>query len=286
MQQILASLINGEPDASVSPLDRGMQFGDGVFETIAVVDYLPLCMQNHLERLREGCSRLRIPVDTDLLQRELLSLSRLRQQAVIRLTVTRGPSVRGYSCPRQVDPTRILMLFQWPQWPVHYHLDGVKVRLCRLRYGRNPALSGIKHLNRLEQVMARQEWSDSAIAEGLVMDEGGLVIEGTMSNVFLRQGEVWLTPDLQHCGISGVIRNVILARQSSLGISVRVVDIPLSRLLDAEELFLCNSLIGIWSVRELEGRRFHDRRRSLSIAEGLRGQGYIAPLEVADVDSV
>ncbi|OQX49191.1 MAG: aminodeoxychorismate lyase, partial [Candidatus Sedimenticola endophacoides] len=152
--------------------------------------------------------------------------------------------------------TRIVQLTPWPERDEAQCAAGVRVRQCRTRLGQNPALAGIKHLNRLEQVLARGEWSEPDISEGLMLDAAGRVIEGTMSNLFLvRDGRIF-TPCLSRCGVSGVMRQQVLEACRALAIPLLERDIPLRDLWDSEALFLTNSLIGIWPVADLDGQPF------------------------------
>ena len=109
-------------------------------------------------------------------------------------------------------------------------------------------LAGLKHLNRLEQVLARAEWQDTAYAEGLLCDTSGRVIEGVFSNLFLIKDGELITPDLSRCGVAGVMRAEILQQAQSLGISQTVRDVSYAELVAADEVFVCNSLYGIWPV--------------------------------------
>jgi 4-amino-4-deoxychorismate lyase len=131
------------------------------------------------------------------------------------------------------------------------------VRLCTTRLGSNPQLAGIKHLNRLEQVLARQEWNDPDIREGLLLDAEGFMIEGTMSNLFTVTGKSLATPDLTGCGVAGIMRTVVLEQAASLGLDVTVKPLPLAAVQQADEVFLTNSLIGIWPMIELENRAWN-----------------------------
>jgi 4-amino-4-deoxychorismate lyase len=128
------------------------------------------------------------------------------------------------------------------------------VRLCEARLGSNLQLAGIKHLNRLEQVLARQEWEEPDIREGLLLDEEGHVIEGTMSNLFAVKRGTLVTPDLTRCGVAGIMRTVVMEQAGHLGLDVSVKPLPLADVEQADELFLTNSLIGIWPVIGLENR--------------------------------
>ena len=125
------------------------------------------------------------------------------------------------------------------------------LRVCKTPLGLNPALAGIKHLNRLEQVMARAEWDDTNIAEGLMLDVAGHVIEGTMSNVFCVRQDTLFTPDLTHCGVEGITRERVLKTAGRNGLEAVVTQLGLADIRQADEVFICNSLIGIWPVRRL-----------------------------------
>jgi 4-amino-4-deoxychorismate lyase len=153
-----------------------------------------------------------------------------------------------------MEPTRILMASPAPQYPANYLTDGVRLHLCSTRLAIQPLLAGIKHLNRLENVLARREWTNSEIAEGLMLDMDGNAIEGTMSNLFLLKGKTLHTPDLGSCGVAGVQRERIMDLAGGLGMTVRMENLPLARIYDADEVLLCNSVIGVWQVRELAGK--------------------------------
>jgi 4-amino-4-deoxychorismate lyase len=135
----------------------------------------------------------------------------------------------------------------------------VTLRVCATRLGRNSRLAGLKHLNRLEQVLARTEWADEA-QEGLMQDEEGLVVEGTMSNVFMvhADGRV-LTPRLDRCGVAGVMRRHLLEKAETEKLAIGVVDLVLTDFAQAREIFLCNSLIGVWPVARLGETAYPDR---------------------------
>ncbi|MCW8944174.1 MAG: aminodeoxychorismate lyase [Sedimenticola sp.] len=250
-------LINGKPENSVSATDRGFQYGDGLFETLAVHDGHPCLWHYHLERLHNGCQRLGFPVPDDaLLYDEVLRTINNRIEGVIKIIVTRGPGGRGYRPPQDATPTRMISWSESPLYPEDNYQRGIITRLCSTRLGWNPALAGIKHLNRLEQVLARSEWNDPSIHEGLMMDSAGYVVEGTMSNLFVIQNGRLITPDLSRCGVVGVMQGVVLRAAEALHIPVIVDNVTLSDLWNADALFVTNSLIGLWPVRELSGQDF------------------------------
>ncbi len=245
-------LINGKPATQLSVLDRGFQYGDGLFETLAVTAGRPCLWERHLKRLELGCQRLGIPVpDPDLLLDEALRECAGQARAVLKIMLTRGEGGRGYRPAANPTPNRVVYCSPWPEHPSQAAEQGVVARLCATRLGRDETLAGIKHLNRLPQIMARREWDDPAIAEGLMLDREGHVIEGTKSNLFLLRGGELTTPDLSGCGVAGVMRELVLETAPKLGIPVTIRDIPATELDQADALFLTNSLIGIWPVRQL-----------------------------------
>ncbi|GAB3387633.1 aminodeoxychorismate lyase [Azotobacter armeniacus] len=245
--------IDGQPGESLPLADRGLAYGDGLFETIAVRRGQPLLLERHLARLAEGCTRLAIPGDLPLIRAELLAFSAVLGDGVAKLLLTRGDGLRGYTVFQPLQPRRILLGSPLPHYPPANAEQGVRLHPCRTRLAEQPLLAGLKHLNRLEQVLARAEWQDAEHAEGLLRDLSGRVIEGVFSNLFLVKDGLLLTADLSRCGVAGVMRAEILAQAERTGIPVQVRDIAFAELLAADEVFLCNSLYGIWPVRGFEG---------------------------------
>lgn len=250
-------LINGQATDTLSAFDRGLHYGDGLFETIAINRQQPLCWREHIARLESGCKRLGIPCPEDsLLQSEADKLCQTADQGVLKIMVTRGEGGRGYRLPDRIQPTRLLALYPWPDYPPEYATKGINIRLCNTRLGRNPQLAGIKHLNRLEQVLARSEWDDPDITEGLVRDTEDNIIEGTMSNLFMLQGNSLVTPDLMYCGVAGVVRHCLLELAVNAGFETSVSTFRYRHLLAADALFLTNSTLGLWPVVKLGDTRF------------------------------
>ncbi len=245
-------LVDGEPAGSVPVDDRGLQYGDGLFETFAVRAGDIQFPERHFTRLAAGCERLGFPaIDWSALRREIETLIADKPTGVLKLMVTRGSSQRGYATDAS-SARRILCISDFPEWGGAPDERGIRVRLCEMQLAAQPHLAGLKHLNRLEQVLARREWRDSAIREGLLCDAQGHVIEGTMSNLFAISNGILRTPRLDNCGVAGVMRSVIIdiARQSGLPLEIGI----LSRqdVQQASELFVCNSLIGIWPVTKID----------------------------------
>lgn len=248
-------LINGRESSDLSPLDRGLSYGDGVFRTIKVLNGKPEQWARHYQKLLEDCNALKIVCPaSDLLLNEINYLFDDSALSVAKIIVTRGVGARGYALPVVAQPTHIVFKSDFPDYPPSYFSEGVALHLCQLRLSQQPILAGVKHLNRLENVLARMEWNNPEIADGLLLDVEGRVIECTMSNVFARYGDQLLTPDLSMCGVAGITRQHILDSAASLGLITHVVTISLEKLLQADEIIICNSLYGAWQVRSLNGQ--------------------------------
>lgn len=250
-------LINGQATDQLSAYDRAVQYGDGLFETIAVRNGVLLHWQRHMRRLLEACTRLAIPVpDLDALKQQAQSLIQEETSAVIKIIITRGAGGRGYRITGQMQPTTIVSMSEWPNYPAQNSTEGIRLCSCDMKLSQQPRLAGIKHLNRLEQILARQEWSDGSIAEGVMSDHEGHVIEGTMSNLFfIRQGIVY-TPELSQCGVAGIMRELILEACDACGIEYRVAPVSLSQARQSEEIFITNSLIEVWPVRQWDDKTY------------------------------
>jgi 4-amino-4-deoxychorismate lyase len=249
-------LLNGSPAQQVSPFDRAVHFGDGLFETIACRSGRPRFLSLHLERLLLGCQRLGIePGNLDEVRAEVRSLAREVDNSIVKVILTRGTALaRGYRVTGREKAMRITFRYAWPPETATESQDGVRVRTAKLRLGENPALAGLKHCNRLEQILARQEWTDPGIAESLLFSSSGRLVSGTMSNVFIVEGSRLRTPRLDLCGVAGVMRRVVLREAERAGISVQEDVLGVEDVHKASELFLTNARIGLWPLRELDGR--------------------------------
>ena len=205
------NLVNGIAGDAVSVRDRGLAYGDGVFRTFPLRAGKPVLWQRQYAKLAHDCAALKIECPAAAaFERDLALIAATEPDCVVKIIVTRGDSARGYAPPAEPSPTRVVISSPLPQYPAHYQEHGVRVHLCRIRLAPQPALAGIKHLNRLENVLARAEWNDATIAEGLMCDADDNVIGGTMSNLFLASGGKLLTPQLTRCGVSGVMRDLVI----------------------------------------------------------------------------
>ena len=245
----LQSLINGQQADHISIRDRGLQYGDGCFETIRVLSSKPILWLAHLKRLEYACKVLHLSVDFDLLQSEVsqLLLANKAADIILKITVTRGEGGRGYAPTEQADCTRILQLINYV---VPATNTGARVVLCQHRLSGNSLLAGIKHLNRLDQVLASAQ-IPADCDEGLCMDEQGYVIEGCRSNLLLAIDNDLVTPDLSKSGVEGVMLNHLIDEFRKQGTRVSKKAISLAELKTAGEVLLCNSVFGVWPIVEI-----------------------------------
>jgi len=251
---VINTLVNGVSASSISINDRGFNYGDGVFETIAYTKSEPVFWQQHLQRLSQGCELLGITCpkedilvkDIDLLTESLNG----HEDCVIKIVVTRGDSERGYRVPDNPVSRIVLTLSSYPSYPASYWENGVDITTCKTTLSSQERLAGIKHLNRLEQVLARQEW-DNEYQEGLMLNISGHVVEAVMSNVFVIENSQIITPRIDCEGVKGVMRDVVLKLCESNGIMTMEDNLTLERVLFADEVFLTNSLIGVWPVKSI-----------------------------------
>jgi 4-amino-4-deoxychorismate lyase len=246
-----ARYIRGQT-ASVDATDRGLAYGDGLFETMALRAGGIRYFGYHLERLAEGCERLAIPFpDRGELEREIEAVAGGLERGTIKLILTRGPGIRGYAPPKTRAPT--VVLFADPAAaPAPPELT---VATLKMRLGENASLAGIKHLCRLEQVLGRLELSRLEADEGLMLSTSGMVIGGTSRNLFAVHGRALKTPDLGLAGIRGVMRRAVLEHAAEAGYAPEESRLTAADLGTADEIFMTNALVGIQSVSRLDARR-------------------------------
>ena len=251
--------INGISTEHLPVMDRGLQYGDGLFETVACVEGKLQFWDEHIERMCVAAKRLNIEFSSiENFEHDVLSMLQDHNisNAVVKLILTRGQSERGYRSPLSQRVTRIVVLNDLPKFPDAYISQGIKLCFCQCPVSTNSRLAGIKHLNRLDNVLARNEWQDE-YQEGIMLDDSGYAIEGTMSNIFAVKNDQLYTPSLETSGVDGVIRGQILLIAQELAIEVNVVKINKKELENMDEIFVCNSIIGIWPVRSLNENKYN-----------------------------
>jgi len=247
------SWLNGQPSSSIALDDRGLAFGDGLFETLLINNSSVTLLAYHLERLLEGAHALRLSLDPDLVAKELRSFiaSYSLSQGVLKLIVTRGSGPRGYAVAENSQLNRVLLFYPAAKFKPFAARSPVIAELSRLKLAPQAALSGIKHLNRLEQVLAKTKgYSQSGCSDSILLDINGNVIETVSSNLFFFSGDQLLTPDLSLCGVNGTVRRLILAElEMELGIKVLIRRIKLSQLRQASLVFSTNSVRGVQRIQ-------------------------------------
>jgi 4-amino-4-deoxychorismate lyase len=268
---IAATLIDGEPGERISAADRGLHYGDGLFETIACRSGRPRWLPLHLQRLERGCLRLGIEMPPQgALEREINTLAAGQDSCILKLILTRGVArARGYRPAGDERPTRVLARHPWPARTAH----GWSAGLSPLRLGENAQLAGLKHLNRLEQVLA-QRARPAELDEVLMLASGDEVIGGSMSNLFIVEGERLVTPPLERCGVEGVMRRVVLESAPAAGWRVSVESVSVTRLRAAAGAFITNVRLGVQPLARLEGRELPQDGRVASLRARIDAQAH------------
>jgi 4-amino-4-deoxychorismate lyase len=261
MKDLLELLVDDSPALPDWPLDRALQYGDGLFETLLAVGGHIRFEELHRLRLAEGCRRLAIDADLDHIWEEAARLAVRHGEALVRLQVSRGSAVaRGYAPTGRERARCILAAFAPGAGPSR----PLRVRTLQNRLGENPELAGLKHCNRLEQVLARQALAGTGAFEGLQASSSGLLVSGTMSNVFLELDGELVTPAMDRCGVAGVMRAAVLREAARADIPVRVGEVPMDALARTRAVSLSNARMGLVAVDELDGRPLvEDARLSL-----------------------
>jgi len=248
---MLECLVDGEIASQVSAGDRGLHFGDGLIETISLVGGRPRFWQGHIDRLAAGCERLDLtPVPQAVLLREVQTVSAGQGDCLVRIVLTRRTSEPWLDVAYRDATTRrvVCALARRPR-PDNLATTGLRARICDLRLAVQPALAGISHLNALEQVRARAEWSDDSIGEGILLDRDDFVVSGISANLFLVFGDRILTPRLDRCGVRGVLRAALLGAFRERCEQRRI---GLDMLPEADEVFLAGVVDGIVPINRID----------------------------------
>jgi 4-amino-4-deoxychorismate lyase len=263
------TLINGQRQELWSVHDRGLQYGDGLFETLTQVGGRLRWFERHLARLALGCERLGMAApDAALLRAEAQALLGPASRALVKIILTRGVArARGYRPAGDEQPTRIVSVYDWNA-PAHPEF---RLGMGSVPLGINPRLAGLKHLNRLEQVLAQREASARGWHEALMRSSDGEVVCGSMSNLFVCHEREWLTAPLTHCGVAGVMRALVLEAAPRLGLAVRVIALSERDVDAAGALFVSNVRLGLQPVHWYQGRALAVDERGARLQELIDG---------------
>jgi 4-amino-4-deoxychorismate lyase len=253
--------INGVEQNLISASDRSVQFGDGCFTTARVSRGRIVWLDKHILRLRQATERLLMfAVNWNALTKEMIEAANHTEDGVLKVIISRGTGGRGYSGTACQHPTRIISL---SDYPVHYHRwreQGISLALSPVPLARNPLLAGVKHLNRLEQVLIRAHLEQTKADEALVLDTEGMLVECCAANLFWRKNDEIFTPDLSQSGVDGIMRQRIIACLAAQGRQVAVVAQPLGVLADVDEVIVCNALIPLLSVNSVDKWVYNSRQ--------------------------
>ncbi|MEZ8019283.1 aminodeoxychorismate lyase [Vibrio splendidus] len=275
--------VDGESQQTVDILDRSFQYGDGCFTTMLVQEGQVQHFYDHQCRVDECLKALRIPTldwdvvslwidnalqhiqDNDLHGTKSLYGSKIlhdtnkphNQKAGIKLHVSRGAGGRGYSAKNIAKPTITISTFDFPRHYSAWQDSGVELGICQQALGLSPLLAGHKHNNRLEQILMKDEMDQADEADGVVLDISGNVIETTMANLFWRKGQMIYTPQLTQSGVAGVMRKQVLTALNQAELSVTISDYCLSQLMQADEIFMTNSILGVAPVTRISDTQFN-----------------------------
>ena len=243
-------LINGHAGSNIDVGDRGFQYGDGVFETIAYCNHKLQLWDEHMQRLQQACKRLSLSCIEESVWLDDIKKLQPENNSVIKLIISRGVSGRGYAYTSGDSVTRVAAVYAWPNY-TQQNAQGITAVFCQTPVSMNPILAGIKHLNRLDNVLARNECWHEDIAEGFMLDNQQHIIEGTMSNVFCVLDNELYTPLLDQCGVEGVMRQQVIKLAQQLNIPVNIIEISKQNFLQMDAVFLTNSIIGLWNVNKI-----------------------------------
>lgn len=253
--------INGQLQQQLAVSDRGTQFGDGCFTTARVRDGEILWLDRHLARLQQAAERLMLPsIDWLSLSHEMSLAAQGRGEGIVKVILTRGHGGRGYSIQGCDNPTRIVMQADYPAHYAHWREQGVSLHLSSVALARSPLLAGIKHLNRLEQILIRIDLEQRAADEVLVLDTSGALVECCAANLFWRKGNRVYTPDLSYAGVDGVARQHIISLLSGSDFELHIVTEPVDTLADADEAIICNALMPVVPVNQAQSWCYRSRR--------------------------
>jgi 4-amino-4-deoxychorismate lyase len=262
----LAMLVNGESSQLIAADDRGFQYGDGLFETALLVGGSVRFLDDHVERLFTGCDRLGIaPPEEQTLRSEIAQVTAGAERGVLKVIVTRGSGGRGYRPSHVMSSTRVVALHPLNPAPK----GSLRLRWCDIRLGRNARLAGIKHLNRLEQVLAQSEWREGEADEALMLDTEGEVVCATSANVFAVRDGALITPDLRFCGVHGVMRAQVLKAAAKLRLAVSEEPLWPHDIETANEVFITNAVRGIRSVASLDSLQWSETGVATRLANAL-----------------
>ena len=264
------SLINGKFRNHISVNDRGLFYGDGFFETMLwekldeekvnqkKIEY----WKQHFERLKKGCDLMKINIPQEKVF--LRDIEKILDKSIhlgltsglLKLIISRGVGGRGYKFEKNMKPTIIFLSYPRPTYKKEFYMTGVNVKICQTKLYYHDRLFGLKHLNRLDSVLARSEWDDNNLFEGVFIDNNENIVEGTMTNLFFVKKNKLFTPEIKNTGINGIMRQVVMDNAKIFFEDIYEKKIHISKLNNFDQMFMTNSVIKVMPVKKLEKKSF------------------------------
>lgn len=270
-------MIIADKNYHLSIADRSFNYGDGCFTTILVSKSEAQFLSEHIQRLQLACQTLSIEnVDWVSLQTHVIQQACQKQIHVLKVHISRGVGGRGYDASNVNEPIASVSSHAFPEKYLNWGQTGINVAVARLQLSIQPALARIKHNNRLEQVLLKNELCTlhNEVDDLLVCDLNNHLVEATAANCFWFADDSWFTPSLDLCGVEGVMRNHVLDFLTRNTQEISIVKQDISSLAKASSVFLCNSVMGIVPVNSCvvagdAWRYSNDETKQL-----MRGLGY------------
>ncbi|MEI6859213.1 MAG: aminodeoxychorismate lyase [Shewanella sp.] len=271
-EQVPRVWVNGELNGHIDPLDRGLAYGDGLFATMRIKEGKIDFLTPHLARLIQGAKRLNFSWSpSQALVTQLKQVAKSEVAGCLKLLLSRGSGGRGYAAPRASQITEVISLHAIPAHYISWQKTGISLTCSPIKLSLQPRLAGIKHLNRLEQVLIKSQRLPVGYEDWLVLDGLGNIVEASMANIFFVEGKHIVTPSISHSGVAGVMREHIIYALIDAGYNVEARPIPYSHLCRYQHVFMTNSLVGILDINNVDDVHFnhadftHQIRQSLHL---------------------
>tara|TARA_X000000368_G_C22959964_1_gene680526 strand:- start:269 stop:1081 length:813 start_codon:yes stop_codon:yes gene_type:complete len=251
-------LINGSYSKKINPFDRGLAFGDGIFRTFLVKNSCPINWDMHYNKLKNDAKILQIKIPTkQQLITDIKKLFSTKKTFIGKIIITRGVSKQGYQFNKDIKNTRIVLKIVYKKINKKFLTDGVRLKVCKTRVSENSIFNGCKHLNRIDNVIAKSELKNYEF-DGLMLDKDGFINECASSNIFARFGKIILSPKQINAGISGVCKQIVIKNANLLGLKFKEKNIKLSELKAADEVIITNSIFGALYVNQIEEKNWKE----------------------------
>jgi len=263
--------VNGQPDATVSPLDRGLAYGDGLFATMRVNHSEIQFIGSHFLRLTQGAKRLGFDWQPSRALQQLLSdCAQQHPQSCLKILLSRGQGGRGYAPAASGSAiTEIVSVHPYPTHYRQWQQSGITLQISDVLLAKQPRLAGIKHCNRLEQILIKSAVLAPGNDDWLVLDSDNNMIESSMANLFFATRTEIITPRLAYAGVAGMMREQVIHQLLALGMPVSVMDVNLNKLTEIQHVFMTNSLLGIVDINAIGQYDFNQAPYTSLIRERL-----------------